>query len=98
MNFHWPFARKPEPIPVIIGELRDRCIAAETKALLLEDIVQHRARPKAQPRNEAGQFVSPAIETHHRLINIFMSVTPEVRAAAIERAKSHSARKCVGAE
>lgn len=52
----WPF--KPTPSRTELAELRDRCLAAETRVVLLEDIVLHRSKSSRERRKDAGDIIA----------------------------------------
>ena len=84
MNF--PFFRlKPDQIDELAA-LRDRALVAETKVVLLEDIVQHRV-PKRDP---AGRFASTKPDTKAMLTRLFKDLTAKEREAAKVRALSRA--------
>lgn len=84
MNYAFPFfARNRDET----AELRDRLIVAETRALLLEDIVQH-VRPPEPPRDPGGRFVSTRPDRRAELAAFVdgLKLSDDERAAARLRA------------
>ena len=57
MNFLAIFS-KPKPKHTEVAELRDRCIVAETRALLLADELERARRPKRERRRDAASFIA----------------------------------------
>ena len=54
-SFRLPFTR---PSHTEVADLRDRCIVAETRALLLEDIVMHRGVAPRERRKDAKDVIA----------------------------------------
>lgn len=84
MNFHWPFFIKPKSAEV--AELRDRCIVAETRAILLENELERARRPKRERRRDAGAFRDAREATTQRYAERLSTLTPEQRKSAMLRA------------
>ena len=58
MNFHFAFSRRRVSLAEV-ADLRDRLIVAETRAILLEDIVQNTPRkPVRAVRKDAGAYLA----------------------------------------
>ena len=78
MNFHWPFFRKPEPTEVIAG-LRDQIIELGTHVRFLEA-----DKPRPQPRDDAGRYVSRRSLINEQLRQYAATTTQEQRRAETE--------------
>lgn len=53
-----------------VAELRDRCIVAETRALLLADELERARRPKRERRRDAASFIAAKKATTEALARV----------------------------
>ena len=70
MNFHFPSLFRPKPSLEEFAAMRDRALVAETKAVLLENIVEHANRPRREIRKDAGSYLAAKSETTQRLMRL----------------------------
>ncbi len=63
----WPFSN---PKHTEVAELRDRCIVAETKAILLADELERARRPKRERRRDAASVVEARARTTEALMRM----------------------------
>lgn len=68
MSFHFGFSHRPTREEY--AAMRDRALVAETKAVLLENIVEHRARRTREVRKDAGAYRAAKSETTQRLMRV----------------------------
>lgn len=68
MNFPFRFSHRPTREE--FAAMRDRALVAETKAVLLENIVEHSARRTREVRKDAGAYLSAKSETTQRLLRV----------------------------
>lgn len=71
-----------------VAALRDRALVAETKALLLEDIVHHQARPRRERRKDASDIKHAIAARAAAYSERFKSIPEAQRTAFIAAAKN----------
>ncbi len=65
-----PFRFFHRPTREDYAAMRDRALVAETKAVLLENIVEHANRPRREVRKDAGRYRAAKDETTQRLMRL----------------------------
>lgn len=69
MNFPFRFSHRPTREEY--AAMRDRALVAETKAVLLENIVEHLPRkPLREPRSDKASIIAAKAETTQRLMRM----------------------------
>ena len=82
MNFHLPRLFRPKPSLEEFAAMRDRALVAETKAVLLENIVEHSNRHRREIRKDAGSYRDQAAKRKAELIAYRASLSNPVREEA----------------
>ena len=80
-----------KPAHTEVAELRDRCIVAETKAILLADELERARRAKRERRKDATDISRAIAARAQAYSDRFSRLTPEEAKAARAAASSRAA-------
>jgi hypothetical protein len=82
MTFHFPSLFRPKPSLEEYAAMRDRALVAETKAVLLENIVEHANRPRREVLKDAGRYREESAKRKAELIAYAARLSNPVREEA----------------